>query len=73
MLVEVYKAGWIWEVVRVMKRFLAIAFLTALLPVTQADEVPAVAVPGAGALLSAELIYPLDDTPTPQCHASTIA
>ena len=73
MLVEVYKAGWIWKVVRVMKRFLAIAFLTALLPVTQADEVPAVAVPGAGALLSAELIYPLDDTPTPQCHASTIA
>lgn len=27
---------------------------------------------GEGSVLTAELIYPLDDTPTPQCHASTI-
>ncbi len=71
---EVYKAGWIWKVVRAMKRLVAITFLAAL-PATimNAGEVPAVAVPGTGALLSAELIYPLDDPPTPQCHASTIA
>jgi len=35
--------------------------------------IPDVATPGEGAYLSGELIYPLDDTPTPQCHASTIA
>ena len=35
-------------------------------------DVPAVASPGQGGLLQSELIYPLDDKPTPQCHASTI-
>ena len=38
-----------------------------------AAELPPLAVPGKGALLSAELIYSLEDRPTPQCHASTIA
>lgn len=38
----------------------------------RADELPGVAEPGTGGYLSGELIYPLDDTPTPQCHASTI-
>lgn len=33
----------------------------------------AVAQPGEGGYLKGELIYPLDDKPTPQCHASTIA
>ena len=33
---------------------------------------PPMAQPGEGALVSAELIYPLDNKPTPQCHASTI-
>ena len=28
---------------------------------------------GRGICVSAELIYSLDDRPTPQCHASTIA
>ena len=28
--------------------------------------------PGQNGCLTAELIYPLDNTPTPQCHASTI-
>ena len=32
-----------------------------------------VARPGAQGVVSAELIYPVDDKPTPQCHASTIA
>ncbi|MGM0488147.1 MAG: sialidase family protein [Planctomycetota bacterium] len=33
---------------------------------------PEVAQPGMGGYVSDELIYPLDDKPTPQCHASTI-
>lgn len=33
---------------------------------------PPLAQPGQGAYLSGELIYPLDDKPTPECHASTI-
>ncbi len=35
-------------------------------------NVPNLATPGEGAYLKGELIYPLDDKPTPQCHASTI-
>lgn len=33
---------------------------------------PPLATPGEGAYLSGELIYPLDNRPTPSCHASTI-
>ena len=33
---------------------------------------PPLAQPGQGAYLSGELIYPLDNKPTPECHASTI-
>ena len=47
--------------------------LLALAGFASAAELPPVAKPGQGALLSAELIYPLKDRPTPQCHASTIA
>ena len=36
------------------------------------DALP-IAKPGQGVCVSAELIYSLDDKPTPQCHASTIA
>lgn len=35
-------------------------------------ELPRVAKPGQNGYLQGELIYPLDDKPTPQCHASTI-
>lgn len=35
-------------------------------------ELPDVAKPGENGYVLAELIYPLDDKPTPQCHASTI-
>ncbi|MCH7728672.1 MAG: exo-alpha-sialidase, partial [Planctomycetes bacterium] len=35
-------------------------------------ELPAVARPGKSGYVHSELIYPLDDKPTPQCHASTI-
>lgn len=38
-----------------------------------AAELPPLATPGKGALLSTDLIYSLEDRPTPQCHASTIA
>lgn len=37
-----------------------------------AAELPPKAQPGQGALLSAAFIYPLENRPTPQCHASTI-
>ncbi|HID76927.1 MAG TPA: sialidase [Planctomycetaceae bacterium] len=33
---------------------------------------PPLAIPGQGAYVEGALIYPLDDRPTPQCHASTI-
>jgi predicted neuraminidase len=33
---------------------------------------PPLAKPGEGAYVHGELIYPLDDKPTPECHASTI-
>ena len=35
-------------------------------------DIPPVAKSGEDALISAELIYPLDNKPTPECHASTI-
>lgn len=37
------------------------------------SDLPQTALPGTGACLSGELIYSLDDRPTPQCHASTLA
>lgn len=36
-------------------------------------DLPDVAKPGQNGYVSGELIYSLDDKPTPQCHASTIA
>lgn len=35
-------------------------------------DIPPVSEPGEGAYIHGELIYPLDDKPTPECHASTI-
>jgi predicted neuraminidase len=40
---------------------------------SQKHKIPALAKAGDGALISAELIYPLDGKPTAECHASTIA
>jgi len=31
--------------------------------------VPPLSIPGTGAYVLGELIYPLDNRPTPQCHA----
>jgi len=39
----------------------------------EATVIPDVAQPGQGGYILGELIYSLDDKPTPQCHASTIA
>ena len=43
-----------------------------LMTIAQHD-LPPKATPGVGALKFTELIYPLDNKPTPECHASTIA
>lgn len=40
--------------------------------ITGKFHLPALANPGEGAYLRGELIYPLDNKPTPECHASTI-
>ena len=50
-----------------------ISILLYVAGIVAAAEFPPLAVPGKGALLSAELIYSLENRPTPQCHASTIA
>lgn len=40
---------------------------------SQEFEIPDLLIQGqSGALLTSELIYPLDDKPTPECHASTL-
>ena len=47
-------------------------FLTAVC-LCAAAELPPKAQPGQGGLLSVDYIYPLENRPTPQCHASTLA
>ena len=47
-------------------------FLTAV-GLCTAAELPPKAQPGQGGLLSADYIYPLENRPRPQCHASTLA
>jgi len=42
-------------------------------PTQKGMIIPELSVPGKGAYLTGELIYPLDQKPTPRCHASTIA
>lgn len=63
-----------------MKKFTAILLLfsAAFLSVSghlwgQETELPGPALPGGNGYISGELIFPLDNRPTPQCHASTIA
>lgn len=41
--------------------------------ITGKFHLPALAKPGEGAYVKGELMYPLDNKPTPECHASTIA
>ena len=46
--------------------------LLCIAPLIHAAELPPKAQPGQGALLSAGFVYPLENRPVPQCHASTI-
>lgn len=58
--------------------FTIIVFLSLLLVCScnrsgeKGKTIPELSLPGSGACLTAELIYPLDQKPTRQCHASTI-
>lgn len=49
-----------------------IALAAVVLSCKPTTGVPPLSKPGEGAFVSAELIYPLNDKPTPECHASTI-
>ena len=51
---------------------LGLTFITCMAQ-QQDDQLPEPAVQGEGGYLKGELIYPLQDKPTPQCHASTLA
>jgi predicted neuraminidase len=42
-------------------------------PEGKAMEIPKLAVEGENGYVSGKFIYPLDDRPTPECHASTMA
>lgn len=54
-------------------RDLLIIFVAlAITSVTEAAELPSVAIPGQGALVSSEQIFDLAHKPTKECHASTI-
>ncbi len=59
------------------RRLFAIVCVLSLAAILHAADValelPPVAVEGQGGYVSGELIYPLENRPTPECHASTIA
>ena len=50
----------------------ALASCTVAAPEEGETEMPTVAKPGENGYIKGELIYSLDDKPTPECHASTI-
>lgn len=52
---------------------LATSVLPAMAAMPNESPLPEIAQPGQNGYLRGELIYWLDDKPTPQCHASTIA
>jgi predicted neuraminidase len=54
--------------------FAALLLMITLTACSQSKNhsIPALAKPGEGGLISAELIYPLNGKPTVECHASTI-
>jgi predicted neuraminidase len=55
-----------------MKKPLLTGIMALAVFVCRGQAIPPLAIPGQGALVKAELIYPLDNRPTPQVHASTI-
>ena len=62
--------------VRSLRRLITSAMIcflaNGLVPMSLGADLPEVAQAGAGGYVSGELIYALDDKPTPECHASTI-
>lgn len=57
-----------------LRSFLVVLVLASMVAVPpSAANVPPLARPGEDGYIKGELIYPLDNKPTPQCHASTIA
>jgi len=52
--------------------FLTVGMLGMTVRILQGADLPEPAQPGKDGYVRGELIYPLDDKPTPQCHASTI-
>ena len=60
--------------IRLVLLAFALCLPLGLAPIAAEDfKLPDVAQPGKGGYVTGELVYPLDDKPTPQCHASTIA
>ena len=60
------------QVLTTMAISLVLVSCTAAAPEQGETEMPAVARPGENGYISGELIYALDNKPTPECHASTI-
>ncbi len=58
-----------WTSIMVLSSLVMLGFATK----SHGVELPEVAEPGVNGYVSGELIYSLNDKPTPQCHASTIA
>ncbi|MFM7328074.1 MAG: exo-alpha-sialidase [Bacteroidota bacterium] len=52
--------------------WLLLLFGFTLSAASQSYQIPEPVAPGNGGLISGELIYSLDNKPTPECHASTI-
>lgn len=65
-LVHQHKSGEPFDRAGVFRQYLEKTPSTAM-------AIPEVAKQGQGGYVKGEFIYPLDDKPTPQCHASTIA
>jgi predicted neuraminidase len=51
---------------------ISIVIVLAISCKAQNNKIPELSEPGQGAWLKGELIYPLDDKPTAECHASTL-
>jgi predicted neuraminidase len=61
-----------WSLIAMIVSYLLFAAVAGHAKTPEQTSLPRLAKPGEGALVKAELIYSLDNKPTPQCHASTI-
>ncbi|HZY80859.1 MAG TPA: sialidase family protein [Cyclobacteriaceae bacterium] len=55
-----------------MKHTITLAIIACMISCETKKTLPQLSKPGEGAYVSGELIYALDNKPTPECHASTI-